>query len=759
MELTYYINGTLIDEPIGFDSLKMLMKRHEYHGMSAEVSEQTLEFYGRAADMIHDAYNDDIDTELRYIVMADGTEVYNGVIDLSTYEEQRSQYYSVSCKVGEVGVKTTFNNRTKTEVDLNSAKTVDGENAVLTKWENIKIPRKSLLYTNYVWQNVDSIVETGDGTTVGLVESKFKTFLSVIPNKQKANEYGSIGNLIRIMSSSDTITGSDNNPVVDSSIRFTDDQDMAVWYKSGDDWSDTYGNVTTHKVEVDLSVDIKFSGDIFVSDGNGYVITGDKKLTGKIIIAADNEIIGTSNPYIFTNGDTSTHTLTLKGSWEVSVYKDIYVGVLFEHSTMIFTIIAGVPTFYQANLGTSFTATASAGNYVKTTMWDNLQTDSVFAQMKLVCNVLSDIIRKISENQLLLASDWYGLARMQAVGVTGKGFGGGALKAITNGYKIRGLFEDENGEKRSMPISFEKAVKSLDMLDCIGWGFSEENGLTRVRVERWNWFYKDAVTIRISSPNEIKREIDADRYYNEFSIGYKKYETSDNYNSIDTYHGERTFVSPMKSIANAKEVSCDFIADNYAIEETRRARFQVDASEEFKYDENLFVFELSAKTAAITNVITGYSVVNNLTSSEGVQRPTEQINVQLSPRRCAERWNSFLHRLNNRRALAFSAGKNNCEAVLQCNVTGGSVIQARTNYLEDFIGGEAMKENQEMEYTAPLFKAETLSFTYPLTISQYKAIKANPYGLIEVDGIQGWIKEFTYTFNTGEAEFKLIPKA
>lgn len=701
MELKHYINNREIDEPVGFDSLKMVMKRGEYHGMSAEVSEQTLEFYGKAADMIHDAYNTDIDTELRYIVMADETEVYNGVIDLSTYEEQRSQYYSVSCKVGEVGVKTTFNNRTKTEVDLNSAKTVDGESVVLTSWENIKIPRKSLLYTNKgEWKKDELIIDVSGKQSGTLIETY------PIPDKIKVDEFGSFA------------------------------QDLVLFDKD-DEFEDKYGTNTQITIDTTLNIQVDIATNVDTAAVAGHIsIYVYLFVDGKLAKGRAFEEVTKGNTYIANINETvSTGKITL-----MIRVNAINTG---EHGSLTFSCKASV----------------LSGSYCTMTMWDNLQTDSVFAKMKLVCNVLADIIRKISENQLRLASDWYGLARMEAVGVTGKGFGGGALKAITNGYKIRGLFEDENGEKRSMPISFEKAVKSLDMLDCIGWGFSEENGLTIVRVERWNWFYKDAVVMRISSPNEIKREIDADKYYNEFSIGYKKYETSENYNSIDTYHGERTFVSPMKSIANAKEVSCDFIADNYAIEETRRARFQVDASEEFKYDENLFVFELSAKTAAITNVITGYSVVNNLTSSEGVQRPTEQINVQLSPRRCAARWNSFLHRLNNRRALAFSAGKNNCEAVLQCNVTGGSVIQARTNYLEDFRGGEAMKENQEMAYIAPLFKAETLSFKYPLTIEQYKAIKANPYGLIEVDGIPGWIKEFTYTFNTGEAEFKLIPKA
>jgi hypothetical protein len=58
-----------------------------------------------------------------------------------------------------------------------------------------------------------------------------------------------------------------------------------------------------------------------------------------------------------------------------------------------------------------------------------------------------------------------------------------------------------------------------------------------------------------------------------------------------------------------------------------------------------------------------------------------------------------------------------------------------------------------------VFKAEEVSLTYPITLEQYQAIKQNPYGLVVVDEEECWIKEFTYDFNTSEAEFKLTPKA
>jgi hypothetical protein len=58
-----------------------------------------------------------------------------------------------------------------------------------------------------------------------------------------------------------------------------------------------------------------------------------------------------------------------------------------------------------------------------------------------------------------------------------------------------------------------------------------------------------------------------------------------------------------------------------------------------------------------------------------------------------------------------------------------------------------------------MIRAEEISLTYPVSIEEYKTILANPYGLVLVDGEECWIKEFTYSFIDGEAEFKLTPKA
>ena len=117
------LTDTEIEEPIGFDTLQVYAKRGEFHGMSAQVSDSNLEFYGGAIDLIKSHYEADVDTWIGYIIKnSDGNNIYEGALDLSTYTEKDGEYASVSCKVGEVGPKTTLNNRTGNEINISEAK-------------------------------------------------------------------------------------------------------------------------------------------------------------------------------------------------------------------------------------------------------------------------------------------------------------------------------------------------------------------------------------------------------------------------------------------------------------------------------------------------------------------------------------------------------------------------------------------------------------------------------------------------------------
>lgn len=700
MVIKHYLNGTEIDEPIGFDSLKMTMKRGEYHGMSAEVSEQTLEFYNTAADLIRAAYHTDLDTELTYRVTADGEEMYSGVLDLSTYEEQYSDYCSVSCKVGEVGVKTTFNNRTETEVAINGENGIDGNAIVAPLSIQTIIQPIPILYTNK-W-TCDKAISCTKSAKNFLLQPIFKTLVNEFGQHQlgETSEFYQNTSIDKKL----PIFSTETNKAYNAEIRMKG-------YVSTDCTDDINGFAILYLV----------SGTKTKTYSFGARYTGNFDFTLTLEDCTDDLYI-----YLHIQGGKSKGD---KGGYELST-ADINISITTD-------------SYYKTT-------------YLDKTGWN----ESIKADTTPIIEALDCICQKTAG--IRAHSDWY------KADFAENEYGGGGLRTITTGYKLRNAQEDF--VKKDVFVSFKDMVQALSAIDCIGWGFSKEDGTICVRVERWQWFYKiDDPILRIAAPKEVKTTIDTSLIVSELTIGYKKYTSNEDIAAIDSVHTECTYTNKLKAVQSTKQALCDFIADPYAIELTRRKATEYDVSD-WKYDENIFLFEIwhYLENGLWLNgvMIAGADSSNLLTGTT--------LNASLSPRRNAERWKKWLFFANKHSDFAFTSGEGNYQGAYRNSSKNNSAVlffdeiyrpadtDGNAIYEELELGHITMPliaENQPITYEQGSMKAETISFTYPLSVAEYRKVKANPYGLIEVDGVLGWIKEFTYSFADGEATFKLIPKA
>lgn len=727
-----------INEPIGFDNFKVTFSRGEYHGMSVEASAGSLEFYDIAADVIMDAYENDIDSVVTYRVSNGTNVVYEGVVDLSTIQERSSEYHSVSAKVGDVGAKTTFNNRADTPIDLNTKTSVDGvELDTPARFFKVTLPERHFVYTNNLMQRQDSDV------TLGLpvafenrgVTSTAGWFLSIHLDTQTANEFGTIG-------TTDYLVHSGYETSLP--INFADTE--ALFETGGQtEFVDKFGSNTKKVVDVDVSIQIKYSDYIIPSSYER------KSFTEQILVVsgplyhefAEEDKLADTN--VLLRGDSYTrqyensqsyHTLRVHGSFETDGTTLLWIGVWIRNNN----IDDGVGSGRAFTKGLNIQFSVQEGSYVRMRMMDSIVTQKpVQADCCYVSSALTAVCQAISDNALTMQSSWFG---------PGSGLqkaGGGRLKCITNGYKIRGLFTDEYNE-RNMPVSFKDLIESLNAIDCIGWCFDDNNGAASVRIERWDWFYKNDVILEIVNPKDVQRDVNAESVVSSINIGYKKYTTQDEYNSIDSPHGERTFISKIKAINGTRQVLCDFIADTYAIEETRRASFQKDKTEEFKYDESIFILELAQGAVG-----TSPYVPTGVLSSSGFETPDSMYNLRITPWHNACRWKDYLFKTNSECRVECTSGTINYNASFK---TDESPFVTTLQIM-----GEAdHTENQPIESNRSIIKAETITFTYPISLAEYKSIKANPYGIVMVNGKPCWIKEVSYSFVDGEAEFKLIPK-
>jgi hypothetical protein len=486
------------------------------------------------------------------------------------------------------------------------------------------------------------------------------------------------------------------------------------------------------------------------------------------------------------------------------VYTFIDSLLLLADRDVAINIIFSLPPYETANPVFSFTTKANS-----TISVERLETlQDTFAPVSLIHETLS----RLSEIYagMTVKSDLYGRTDSEINPTLING--GGALKSITTGMKLRDA-RLVDGSYPKLETSFKDMIQNLTPIDNIGWGFDGDF----VRVENWKWFYNDNVILTITNPANKKRQL-IDSVPTRLKSGYAKYGGESDINSIDTFHTNREYTTKIKAIDELNTQVSKFIADPYLIEFTRRKALE-KTTKDWKYDEDLFVFALKSSTLITMNLFydpfsdihillknyydlltvgdvivvggidrtitekyddgfyfgikatpdipSGNQVATfdnsptlEVTVDIGVEdadssiiSPETLINYRISPARNAIRFADSMFPLNSPiTELALTAGAGNVTAY------GKPKTETDYNYLEDANNGDILLENSNVPKQTQLLKPEIISFEYPLTPAEIASVKTNPYGIIEVDGEECYLSEIIMQPLSGMCDFKLIPK-
>jgi len=788
MVINHYLNDILIDEPIGYDGFKTSIKRAETHGISAEVSMSDLEFYNEAASIIKNAYDQDIDTEITYRVVQvcddQDIEIYSGVVDLSTYSNQKSEYCSVKVKVGEIGVRTTFNNRLDTEVDIKSLETIDGD--TLNEYKNlsryIEFPAKAIRYTTsaknkYIdddgYEYFPSLtVVANDDVRSGVID------IATGFNTQDVAEIDYLGN--------------------DQFFHMTSqfNSDSAFFINN----SSLTGSAPKVTIKSNFNITVNNST---VSTIKGYYLIALKKknITTPVVI------FESATVSLSKSGSEFSHTFDIDKSFTSPVELSQVEWI---------SCFIGLSSFGTNGGGVEFRNTTinivqSAGNYFKVT--SDTTAVNTNSNVSLVHEAFSRIGEIICGKSV--KSDW--LSRIDSdVNGNSSPCGGGALKCIILGYWLRNAVDSSENEYK-LNLSFKSLFESINAIDNIGYGFVNENNDLALRVEQSDWFYKTNVVFEINNPSSIERVIDT-ASHTKLAVGYSNYSDIEEINAIDTFHTLRSFITGIKAVDNELNAKCEFVADPYAIETTRRKAID-KTTEDWKYDEKVFIAALKASPSTtqvplthyqngdlkvtddalmnklivgdvltidsvehtITNIyqngfitVTGslfpgnWSGVATLGRSLSLSLSVDQgatdsddtifsqetvLNARISPERNAARWVKNLFKFNSAKsAISMSSSTGNVSA--KCK----TISQSNTYYLDDPFSDQLVSESQNIDKIEPLQRSELLNVSYNLSIIEFNQIKNDPYGIIQLNGEDTWLKELEYDYSSGEAKFKLIPR-
>lgn len=375
------------------------------------------------------------------------------------------------------------------------------------------------------------------------------------------------------------------------------------------------------------------------------------------------------------------------------------------------------------------------------------------SEVYLVNEALSRITEAYTNDCMRVKSDFFGRTDSQPYASEQDGCAG--LVSITNGLKIRNAkMQDDSAPK--MMASMKDVFEGLFAIYNIGMGVETDtersDGSDWIRVEPVKYFYDDAVLLTCY-PAEVRRSVNRDLLFSTAQIGYDKWETEEVLGLNDVF-SKREFRTLIKQIKNDYNVLCSFVGSSNAIEVTRR-KFGL-TTKDWRYDNNTFVI-------CLERVESGFKAEqDNVESASGITFPEDSYNLRISPIRNAIRHLETIlsgYKNENISEVIFATGDGNIVASINldnddCVLENGEIAENQTLNIDVVIDSESVR---------PLFRPETITFDYPITYTQYKTIKANPYGLIGFSCANkpteyGWIQDFQYKPYEGMGQFTLVLK-
>lgn len=548
MELRYYINATQISEPIGFDDFKTILKRTKQHGVSAESSVGELEFDGVGFGIIQTAYNTDIDTELIFkaeikcTASDDWETLYTGLIDLSTYTEQYTDYCSCKVSVGEIGIKTTFNNRIETEVAVSDSLSTDLDGNAFDYFS----------CTNFMVMPVKKIFLTSSGLSTG-----DQLEIAWNPPMQTAGlEYPMGNELIAEMSG----------------------------FEGSDEWA---GTSSFFKNLADSTVNFLFRGvlQFAISNTTSFGAPGVNNFLSSVYLRF-------ATPSIVKEYNLTSQINAASHQSNFTVDVDFFQSL---------TTLQTIRCYLDVQYNTVNWVSGLRINYFNEAKEFRIYKEDVSNASTFTPFLIHETFNKLSKHLsgLSVKSDWFGRFNSAVNPLAEETVGDGAMKVLISGLGIR-------NRAGVLNTSFKNLFKNLNAIDNLGWGFSNEDETDYIRVENWKWFYNSNVLISIDNPANKKRTLQTDNVYTRIQTGYKKSFAVEEINAIDSFHGIENRSSTLKAIDNEMNAVSDYIADPFAIEMTRRAGLALALdTKDWKYDDNIFVVAIKMNIDGLMSVEQG----------------------------------------------------------------------------------------------------------------------------------------------------------
>ncbi len=892
--------ATVIEEPTGWDKLSLELARHpDYHGIFLNIQgDDSLEFDGIARKLLKEEYeqygsegqmtllieqscrakrkivDNIIDTENsrhlhtedeEFIITEEGKlgqelvweEFDRGQFNFNLYDELCGDICVIKIPVENTDETMLLRNRMNQKVNLETITAFD-ETTALDPYSNLplqlKMPSKGIVLKDKFLNNLINATPVAGVPVAGAPGATVNAEFGMIEigmNTTVATEIGNSG--MNVQPLYQCIFTQDATPAGCSSLnKFQPD---GTYYISPLDISSVInyqeGTPNYGQVSDVLNVNIDIKGSITFRNANQALIRF-MVLTLPAGNAGDlaGDYIYHSNQLIYG---------TVSGSSAVTTDQVVSIDASYSNASFILNKGDRVFVFYAIyhrvnnadNNGHAFDLQFDPDCIVDFSTLSHVA--DTFSACYMVNEAVSRVTEAITNDSVRAFSEYFGRLDSQPYSQTEDGCG--SLEVITDGLRVRRQENKTPGKTTPFAVSLQDLFDGLNPIHNIGMGLEPDpnrTGKNRLRVERWEYFFNDAVVMSCTNINLIKKTVATKDVFSTCQFGYAKWEAEE-YNGLDEFLTKRNFRTTLSRVKNDFIKLSKFVGSGYAYEVTRRKGNE--GSKDWRYDKDTFIlcckrgitlenvwilanlsdpshgliikieppaynpglvqqfldrifavgqvlqisngtYDLGTLTVtAVTTygfsnggvVVTFAETINpiwaigigsglfdvtndnfisveqgNVTSADNIVDPDTIINYRISPVRNALRW---MNRVTE------SYRQFDDESKIICTDGEGNVF-AEGQMTDDTcrLEGDVIAENATISRTVfedpnaakPFRRPERIEFDYPLSAMEYKAIKANPFGLVfySSDCLEGYgyIDSIKYKPEEGSAVFKLIPK-
>lgn len=727
-DLKFYLNETEIQEPVGYGEVTFSITRSTHHGIGFEASDSALGFYGLAASILQGEKEEHgmLSTVIfRAEQSCNGEQretIIEGRLNFGKWRETcGTNGCTVYLPIETESCELVLLSRMDNEVDVDKTTTFDNLTPI-TPYDKLNFP------INLPAKNID----TG---AVGQVDVAGMTVDTEDFSSQNYRSYVRPAYIVSNGSLTDQQLDAPTNEWADSEPGFD--------FLTPQVLMNNVAGCTTGS----LSLDVRLKGritdtsldtrqvylSVVVGKGEFSNVGGTFPITGGLEIIFQQDIL---------------YNVTKLPGEQWFYFDESYSGsITLDDGQGLYAYV-----FFRSDQGGESTLRMIAE-------FDHLCTFSLTgtqscppsdANVYMVNETLARLTEIISDNCCTVKSNYFGRIDSQPYPFNADGCG--SLRFLTSGLKIRRAAEAK------FFTSLKKILDGLNCIDNLGYDVVPSGSPYYppyiLRIEPAEYFYQDVELLRCDFIPESELTVKQENCYVKILIGYKKWEVQE-IKGAQEINATREYRTLLETISNQLDLTTDLVAGAYAIEITRQQGFVESGDSDTQYDDETFIVCLERGAYGL-QVETG-----NIENVTDVPDSGTLYNARISPARNMMRWyksiiNAYPNITNGNYRICFSSGVGNYRARFK--------LDSDTCRLE----GSALSENGDLWMTnfadaadaTPIWRNEVIVFDYPLSIQEYKTIKANPYGYVSFqcsvgDWRKAWIENVEYTPAKGTATFTL----